>query len=178
MEPLIYRKIEPEELKLELFKKFVRRQEVTKCLRKEGDVWVERYAPFTDDWSGEDYRFLVECLSNTMLHGGVVFGAFEGAYVKGFASVEGTPLGRRGNYLDLTSLHVSKEMRGHGVGTRLFHLAAGWALAKGGEKLYISSHSAVESQKFYQAMGCRDAMEPNEEHVKKEPFDRQLEYVL
>ena len=69
-------------------------------------------------------------------------------------------------------------MRGCGIGTRLFHLAAGWALAMGGQKLYIAANPAVESQFFYRALGCTDAMEPNEEHVKSGPADRQMEYVL
>lgn len=178
METLIYRKVEEEELNRKLFLKFTRRQDVTKCLRREGDAWVEKKAAFIDDWNEEDYTTLVECLRQTIQNGGVVFAAFDGAYVKGFASVEGVPLGSRGNYRDLSSLHVSREMRGRGVGTRLFHMAAGWALAMGGEKLYISSHSAVESQLFYRSLGCIDAMEPNEQHMKKEPFDRQLEYIL
>jgi len=36
----------------------------------------------------------------------------------------------------------------------------------------------VETQAFYRAMGCREAEEPNLEHVEKEPFDCQLEYQL
>ena len=57
-------------------------------------------------------------------------------------------------------------------------MAALWAKAQGGKKLYISSHSAVETQRFYQAMGCVDAKELLEEHVAREPLDRQLELVL
>lgn len=33
-------------------------------------------------------------------------------------------------------------------------------------KLYISAHSAVESQLFYKAMGCTEAQVYNQEHVK------------
>ena len=178
MESWIYRKIEPEELNRELFQKFQRRQNVTKCVRREGDAWVVKEAPFIDEWSEKDYETLVNCLKSTLENGGAVFGMFADGALKGFASVEGTLLGYKGNYVDLTSLHVSREFRGKGIGTRLFHMAAGWALAKGGEKLYISSHSAVETQAFYKAMGCVDALEPNEDHVNREPYDRQLEYVL
>lgn len=48
----------------------------------------------------------------------------------------------------------------------------------GGEKLYISSHSAVETQAFYRGMGCRDAEEIDAAHAAREPFDCQLEYIL
>ena len=63
-------------------------------------------------------------------------------------------------------------------------VVAGWrfcpqfALGVGARKLYISSHSAVESVAFYLAMGCREAEELEPMHVAKEPYDRQLEYVL
>lgn len=81
-------------------------------------------------------------------------------------------------YLDLTSIHVSEDMRGCGIGKELFRHAAEWAVEHGAKKLYISSHSAVETQAFYAAMGCVDALELNEEHVNAEPCDRQLEYIL
>ncbi len=48
----------------------------------------------------------------------------------------------------------------------------------GGNKLYISSHSAVESQAFYKSMGCTEAKMYNKAHTEKEPFDVQLECVL
>ena len=49
---------------------------------------------------------------------------------------------------------------------------------KGAGKLYISAHSAVESQAFYKAMGCVEAKEINAAHAEKEPFDCQLEFSL
>ena len=47
-----------------------------------------------------------------------------------------------------------------------------------GKKLYLSAHSAVETQAFYAAMGCVEAREYNEAHVASEPFDCQMEYAL
>ena len=35
------------------------------------------------------------------------------------------------------------------------------------KKLYISAHSAVESQEFYRSMGCIEATEYNQSHVEK-----------
>ncbi|MFQ8831658.1 MAG: hypothetical protein ACLR7U_01315 [Ruthenibacterium lactatiformans] len=60
-----YREIAPGELDRALFRHFERRQEVTKCRRRENGVWVVRDAPFIDDWSEADYAFLVQCLQNT-----------------------------------------------------------------------------------------------------------------
>ena len=87
-------------------------------------------------------------------------------------------MGTRGQYRDLSSLHVSAECRRRGLGRVLFAKAAGWARAQGAEKLYISSHSALETQRFYRALGCTDALEPDAAHTAREPFDCQLEYRL
>ena len=173
-----YREIAPGELDRALFRHFERRQEVTKCRRRENGVWVVRDAPFIDDWSEADYAFLVQCLQNTLATGGVVLGAFADGALKGFASVESRPLGKARDYLDLSSLHVSAELRGRGTGRELFARAADWARERGAKKLYISAHSAVETQAFYKALGCVEAKEYNPEHVEQEPFDCQMEFVL
>lgn len=84
-------------------------------------------------------------------------------------------MGSRKQYADLTSIHVSADARGHGLGRRLFLLAEDTARQLGAEALYISAHSAVESQAFYKAMGCVEAAEYLPIHVEQEPCDCQLE---
>lgn len=175
---ITYRKIVFEELSAELFAHFNRHQVVTKCWRKrDGECRIED-APFIDDWSREDYQTLTDCLKNTLITGGLVYGAFSAGKLKGFVSVEAEFFGKKKEYLDLTSIHVSEEMHGAGIGRKLFEEAGRWARQKGAEKLYISAHSAVESQAFYKNMGCVPAEECNAAHVEKEPFDCQLECVL
>ncbi len=173
-----YKNLQNEEINIELFNSFIRRQEVTRCWRKEDDKWVIKDIAFIDDWNEDEFALLVRCLRTNISTGGVVFGAFADGVLKGFASVRGIPIGTNSQYLDLSSIHASADMRGKGIGRRLFELVAQWAREKGAEKLYISSHSAVESQAFYKAMGCVEAMEYNKEHVEEEPFDCQLEYIL
>ena len=173
-----YRTLVAEDLTLDLFRTFQRRQVVTDCWRRVEGRWVIQPDPFIDDWTPEDYAFLVDCLKNTVATGGVVYGAFIDGALKGFTSVEGTPLGSRGQYLDLTSIHVSRDARGHGIGKALFALAKAFARDRGAEKLYISAHSAVEPQAFYRAMGCVEAEEYQPAHVEQEPYDCQLECVL
>ncbi len=170
-----YRELKTEEIHMDLFKSFQRRQVVTDCWRKEKGEWVVKSAPFIDDWSAEEYQILIDCLQNTVTTGGFVCGAFVDGKLKGFVSVESTPLGSRQQYLDLSSIHVSQDMRGQGIGKELFSLAKRFARQRNKEKLYISAHSAVESQAFYKAMGCVEAEEYNTAHVEKEPYDCQLE---
>lgn len=178
MSTLEYRQLQTSDLNRSLFSYFNRRQVVKDCWRKADGKWVIREDPFIDDWSEEDYQFLLQCLQNTVDTGGVVYGAFEDGQLKGFTSVEAQPLGSRNQYLDLSSIHVSEDMRGRGIGTELFSLACSWAREHGAKKLYISAHSAVETQCFYRAQGCVEAEEYNQEHVKKEPYDCQMEYAL
>lgn len=173
-----YRALQPEELRVELFNSFDRFQQVNRCWRKDADGWTLKECIFTEQWTLEEYALLVECLRHTLETGGGVFGAFEDGRLKGFASVEAPPLGSRGQYRQLSSLHVSHDLRGRGIGRRLFQLACGKARELGGERLYISSHSAEETQAFYKTMGCREAEEYEPRLSAAEPFDCQLEKDL
>lgn len=172
------RELTMDEMKRELFNHFIRHQEVTSCYRKIDGEWVIKYDPFIDEWSEEEYQLLVDCLKNTITTGGVVYGAFVDGKLKGFSSVEPQLFGVNKDYLDLSSIHVSQDMRGSGLGRKLFCLAADWAKDHGAKKLYISAHSAVETWEFYKAMGCVEAVEYNFVHVEQEPYDCQLECIL
>lgn len=173
-----YRSLRADELDRGLFSDFIRRQVVTKCWRKENGEWKIKEVPFIDDWSEENYATLVSCLKNTILTGGFVYGAFSDNALKGFVSVEPTLFGGEQKYLDLSSIHVSEDMRGQGIGKVLFLAAKEWAKENGARKLYISAHSSVESQAFYKAMGCVEAEVYNRKHVEEEPCDCQLECSL
>ena len=173
-----YRKLCAEEIHRELFRDFIRRQKVEKCWRREGNQWVIKDDPFIDDWTDSDYQFLVKCLKNTLDTGGFVCGAFCGGSLKGFVSVEPGLFGGEQKYLDLSSIHVSEDMRGNGIGKALFSAAKKWAGEQGARKLYISANSVVESQAFYKAMGCVEAEVYHQEHVEREPCDCQLECAL
>ena len=105
-------------------------------------------------------------------------GAFLEGRLKGFASVEGPLVGSQKQYADLTSIHVSADARGHGLGRQLFRRAEETGRRLGAKALYISAHSSVESQAFYKAMGCVEATEYIPAHVEQEPCDCQLECPL
>ena len=167
--------INMDELTMALFSDFRRYQEVTKCWRKRDGAWVIIDNPFVENWAEPEYRYLVQCLRNTVDTGGMVYGAFENGKLKGFCSVEPVFFGSNGQYLELSSIHVSQDCRGKGMGRHLLDAAKQWAKAKNARKLYISAHSSVESQAFYRAMGCREAEEYSRAHVEKEPWDCQLE---
>ena len=175
---LCLRKITEKELSVSLFASFNRYQEVTRCRRKEDGKWILRDIAFTEQWDDKDYAYLVKCLHNTLHQGGAACDAFANGALIGSASVENKPLGSSGQYLQLSSLHVSYGLRGMGIGRMLFAMAAEMAKERGAKKHYISALYAEESQAFYRAAGCREAEEYDRTLHEKEPCDCQLEYLL
>lgn len=173
-----YREIEEKEISLSLFTGFNRYQDVKKCWRKENGDWVLKDVAFTEQWGPKEFIYLAKCLKNTKHIGGEVFGAFQNDKLVGFASIENNFFGRNKEYLQLSSIHISCENRGLGIGKKLFVLICDKARTLGAKKLYISAHSSEETQAFYKAMGCVEAKEYNDKLVAEEPCDCQLEYCL
>ena len=178
MSEIIYRKINENELNTEIFSNFNRYQQVNKCWRKRNGQWTLENIAFTEQWGKEEYEFLVECLKNTLNTGGAVIGAFIEGKLAGFTSVENKFFGSKSQYIQLSSIHVSYESRGKGIGKKLFQMIAQEARDLDAKKLYISAHSSEESQAFYKAIGCIEAKEYNEKLVQAEPCECQLEYIL
>lgn len=178
MERIIFRTIFQKEISPQLFSDFDRFQKVTQCWRKEECGWILKNISFTEQWGEKEYEILCHCLKNTIDTGGGVFGAFYDKKLKGFCSVESRLFGSQKQYLQLSSLHVSADVRGKGIGRHLFYLACNKARELSGRKLYISSHSARETQAFYRAVGCLEAEEYDPSLTEAEPCDCQLEYRL
>lgn len=175
---IIYKELTVKDISLSLFEFFDRTQIVTKCWRKINGEWLIKDIPFIDNWSESEYEEGVNYLRNLIISGGYAVGAFCDGKLKGFASVEADMFGTTADYLNLSNIHVSRDMRGQGIGRELFNLAKAWAKKRHAIKLYISAHSSVESQAFYKAMGCIEAVEYNQQLADKEPCDCQMEYVI
>ena len=173
-----YKTLHVNEISLDLFRHFQRHQIVAKCWRKIDGIWCIKDIAFTEEWGKEIYALLVSELKETLSSGGMVSGAYFLKQLKGFVSVEADLFGRNKEYLDLSNIYISEEMRGRGIGRSLFLIAKTWAKTHGAKKLYISAHSAVESQAFYRAMGCVEAQEYDLAHMTKEPCDCQLECAI
>lgn len=173
-----YRKLLEHEINRELFDSFIRHQVVTKCWRRHNGKWLIENDPFIDEWTEHEFEEIILNLQETVCFGGFVYAAFHENQLKGFASIENKLFGSSKQYLDLTNIYVSEDMRRHSIGKVLFSAAKIWAKEHSAKKLYISAHSAVESQAFYKTMGCVEAKEYNQPHVEKEPYDCQLECIL
>lgn len=175
---ITYRFLEKEHISYALFARYNRYQKVSRCWRKEKDGWALKDIPFIENWSIDDLNHLVSCLKQTVLGGGVVIGAFDDDRLVGFSSLESGLFGDKCEYLQLSNLHVSSESRSMSIGKALFGLSAEKAREMGAKKLYMSAHSSEETQAFYKAMGCTEALEYNRRLTDLEPCDCQLEYAL
>ncbi len=173
-----YRELNYNEISPELFNYFDRYQKVERCWRKENGEWLLKEISFEENWDDKDYIYLVECLKSTLATGGAVYGAFKDMTLVGFSSVESEFFGKKLEYLQLSSIHVSNKYRGYGIGRELFQLSADRARLMGAKKLYISAHSSEKTQAFYKSMNCTEALEYNQRLADSEPSDCQLEYRL
>ncbi|MCA1032204.1 GNAT family N-acetyltransferase [Bacillus timonensis] len=175
---IIYKELELIEIKAHLLQQFNRYQETKKVWYEEHKQYKLKEDYFTEQWDDERKRQVIDSIRSCKLRDGIVIGAFIKDQLKGFACVEGGFLGSQKQYLELSYIHVSRELRNSGIGKELFMLCCKHAKKKGAKKLYIGAHPSVETQQFYRSLGCTYAVEINKEIYEREPLDIQLEYLL
>jgi GNAT superfamily N-acetyltransferase len=107
--------------------------------------------------------------------GGVFVGMFDGdEKIVGVAVVDAVPRGAAKDRLQLVKLYVSRDVRGRGVGTRLFEEARSIAREAGAHLLYVSATPTQNTVEFYLRRGCRLADPPDPELLALEPDDIHL----
>ncbi|MDR0273406.1 MAG: GNAT family N-acetyltransferase [Clostridiales bacterium] len=135
--------------------------------------WVEL------NWQDNDfpngYETHLAALVETFNGGGFAIGAFCEEKLIGFVSVNREIFGTQ-KYVLLDQIFLSLEFRGMGIGKTLFFQAAEKAKQWGAEKFYVCAGSAEETLAFYYALGCAEAVEPNQRLYESDPNDMQLEY--
>jgi len=178
MNDITYHPITPKDCRPRLFKKFSRYQEVTRVWRMVDGQWILREENFVQQWDRRTLRREAKKLRQQIEDGCYAFGAWRGKRLIGRASLSPRLFGSQNQYAQLKDLHITAECRGQGVGRYLFAQCRDTAQVIGARKLYISSFPAEETLRFYAAMGCVDAEEPDPELRRKEPLDRHLELAL
>jgi len=103
--------------------------------------------------------------------GGMFLGAFDADRLVGVAVLDNLPLGAQRDQLQLTFLHVSRDHRGKGLGTRLFEEMRTLARGKGARYLYVSATPSENTVRFYRRRGCIVAPEPEPKLLALEPDD-------
>ncbi|MCD4503817.1 GNAT family N-acetyltransferase [Chromobacterium piscinae] len=175
--PWIIRRLSAADIDARWLEDFQRRQEVTLVYR--GAPGDRRIAaePFIDDWSPDERRVLCRELA-AIADAGRVWAAIEGESLAGFAAISPEPLGPDGEYRQLKELQVDARWRGRGLGRELMRQCMAGGKAMGARRLYISSHSAIETVSFYERCGCVPARWLHRPQVELEPFDWQMECDL
>lgn len=171
--------IKNDKISLNMLDEFNRKQMVSKrfCV-KDNKEKIEAVS-FTDDWSTEKKQKIIE---QYFMHATEYLGYNAGIYsdstLIAFLSLDCHPIGLEGEYIQLTMLHVSQEFRNKGLGKILFQHAIEKVESVGAKKLYISAHSAYESQLFYRNQGCIAAKWIDSIAKELEPYDIQMEYEV
>lgn len=178
MDTITYQLLTIDKMDIHLLDSFNRYQNVTKCFRNHSGTWELEDIAFVEDWDLPKRQSISARIREAVLSGGRAIGAFDKSKLVGLALLGKERFGSKSQYIELQMLHVSVERRGFGIGKTLFQRIAEEAKKQGAKKLYISAHSAMESQAFYKAVGCVFAEEINEELAEKDPCDCQLEYIL
>jgi ribosomal protein S18 acetylase RimI-like enzyme len=158
---------------------FIRTQAVTKHFFMRDGKKIVRDVEFIDDWTIEERHQIIEdfFIPHNDTNYYVLFCMISDK-IAGFMVLDCNPIGEEKEYLELKMLHVSNQYRGYGIGRELFLYAVDKARLLNASKLYLSAHSAYESQKFYESVGCIDATWLYQKAVEAEPYDIQMEYVL
>lgn len=173
-----YKKLSVEDLQDDFLSTFNRYQETHQVLVKYQDHLIMKKDSFVDDWDHEKKSAVVHSLRCCMQAGGSVIGVYRERELIAFANVENEKFGTYSDYVELPYIHVSRELRGSGIGKRLFEICCKEAKLLGAKKLYVAAHPSVETQQFYKRMGCTLASEINTVIFNKEPLDLQMEYPL
>lgn len=163
----------------DMLDKFTRKQIVKQRFSiKNGEELIEDVS-FTDDWSvDKKHRIVKEYFVDATDNFGYNAGVYSGSDLIAFLSLDCNPIGDNNEYIQLTMLHVSDEFRKMGLGKILFQHAIKKAEVMGAKKLYLSAHSAYESQLFYRNLGCVHAKWVYSIAKELEPYDIQMEYEI
>ncbi len=161
---------------IELIWTIDRREFIARTYRVEDGVLVLGPHDFeVPGWHPDNVRTKTPLLYECHDRGGKFFGAFEGDEIVGIAVIDTVWRGQRRDLLQLEMLHVGRDHRRHGLGTRLFEKARTAARSCGAGGLYISATPSENTVHFYQRRGAQLLRTPDVELLAEEPDDIHLE---
>jgi len=135
-------------------------REITREARKNGRVVKLRRPKVeltgADDWDDVIKYWFISPMAIREYYPGydLVFAAFDGDRVLGYAALRDEPIGKGKDSTELMRMFVSYDCRRMGLGKRLFLLCAASARAAGTRRMVIKPDSAAETIAFYRAVGC------------------------
>jgi len=161
---------------LDLIWKIDRREVIHRMYRLQGGKLKLVPAHFdVQGWPPEDTQKMAPLLPKVFERGGAFFGAFDGDHLVGVAVLDTIWRGPSRDLLQLEMMHVSRDFRAHGVGSRLFEQARRAARERGARGLYISATPSENTIHFYQRHGSVLLETPDPDLLAIEPEDIHLE---
>jgi GNAT superfamily N-acetyltransferase len=124
-------------------------------------------------WPADTLAHMPPLLYTMYKRGARFFAAFDDRrgreQLAGVSVLDTLPRGERGDLLQLECMHVGRDYRGKGLGTRLFEQARSAARDLGAKGLYISATPSENTIRFYQARGATVLATPDPELFALEP---------
>jgi len=161
---------------IELIWTIDRREMIERIYRLEGgELRLEPHNFEVPGWPPDEARTTTPGLYEAFDRGAIFFGAFDAGGLVGNSVLDSLWRGPHADLLQLMRLHVSRDQRAHGVGSRLFEQARGEARARGARGLYISATPTENTVRFYQRRGSTLLETPDPELYALEPQDIHLE---
>jgi 3-methyladenine DNA glycosylase AlkD len=176
MKKIQYRKVPYSKITSSFLKGFIRYQETKEVLYNDEGILKQKTDEFVNDWDQKELINISKYLRKAVKNGSTLFAAFVKDLVVGFILIDKKIF--YDEYINVPYVHTTRGYRGFGIGRYLFLLGSIAALQKGAKRLYISSHPAIETQAFYQKMGCVLTEKINPDLLALEPLDIQYEVVL
>ncbi len=152
-----------------------RRQEIHAIAVHQDGTIFEQPLTYVHDWDASKLTTIENEMRTMLNQGGYVTVAYEGDAVVGFASLD--PTWYPQHTMNMPLCHVSEPARGKGVGQTLFARIVAEARRRHADRLYISAHPDVNTQRFYRQQGCRPTT-PIPSFYEQEPNDIHLELKL
>jgi predicted N-acetyltransferase YhbS len=129
-------------------------------------------------WPPGEAELYMPMLLDCYDRGGMFWGAFEDDVLIGVAILESKFIGSQHDTLQLKFLHVSRDVRRQGLGSRLFNLAVEKAKSLRAKKIYISATPSENTVNYYLGLGCVLATEIDSDLFALEPEDIHLEFGI
>ena len=125
-------------------------------------------------WDQRDYDERLPAFHASLDNGAAGWSALMHDRLVAIALLDGRWIGRGRDTLDLTFFHVTRQLRGQGVGSRLFDLSVDLARTRGAKRLYVSAADSRNTVDFYLNRGMRLATPPDPALHALEPTDIHL----
>jgi GNAT superfamily N-acetyltransferase len=152
-----------------------RREHIANIYRlTDGALQLEAHDVEVPGWPSDTVA-MTPLLYEMFDRGARFFAAFDGEQLAGVSVLDTLRRGEQGDLLQLELMHVGRDYRGQGLGTRLFERARAAARELGARRLYISATPSENTIRFYRGRGATVLAVPDPELFALEPEDIHLE---